>query len=129
DRRLDPGSGGGAAIAAGTDLSGFTGLISVEGNQNFWFASSVATATFGLHVVDADNNYVMQSGVDVKVTSGVFGSTMLPAGTYTGSDLISDYSLGAYITDNGGTITVIPEPTSLALLGLGGLIVIHRRRR
>ncbi|MCH7229050.1 hypothetical protein MLD59_23110, partial [Verrucomicrobiaceae bacterium E54] len=25
DRRLDPGSGGGAAIAAGTDLSGFTG--------------------------------------------------------------------------------------------------------
>ncbi|MCH7229223.1 hypothetical protein, partial [Haloferula sp. A504] len=128
DRRLDPGSGGGAAIAAGTDLSGFTGLISVEGKQNFWFAGSVANATFGLEVVDADHNYVMQNGVDVKVTSAVFGSTTLPTGNYTGTDLIN-LGLGAYITDNGGTLSVVPaaqpgEPKITAISVSGSVATI-----
>ncbi|MCH7229086.1 DUF6288 domain-containing protein, partial [Haloferula sp. A504] len=110
DRRLDPESGGGAVIAAGTDLSGFTGLLKLEGKQDFWFAGSVTTATFGLEMVDADHNYVMQSGVDVKVTSAKFGETSLPTGAYTGTDLIN-LGLGAYITDNGGTLSV--EPAAL----------------
>lgn len=50
-------------------------------------------------------------------------ATDLPAGAYTFS--INDgpdynYSL---------TINAVPEPTSLALLGLGGLLVARRRRR
>ena len=58
------------------------------------------------------------------LTTGL-GESDFPSLSYT-------FNSGAAQTDftvAQGTVTVVPEPASLALLGLGGLAIIGRRRR
>ena len=49
--------------------------------------------------------------------------------------LVQDEEFTAYVTDDTAvdyaklTITVVPEPATLAVLGLGGLLLLNRRRR
>ena len=48
--------------------------------------------------------------------------------SYLVNDLGGVISAAQYPEGGEGRITVIPEPTSLVLLGLGGLLVARRRR-
>jgi len=83
--------------------------------------------------------------LDDKVTFAAVGSTFTAPLTNAGGDfaVITDVSNafgthfidstgnGLIATDNGNgtfTVSVAPEPGSLALLGLGGLLVSRRRR-
>ncbi|MCH7229051.1 hypothetical protein [Haloferula sp. A504] len=111
-------------MAAGTDLSGYTGTFVMNGNQKFAFGGDVTTATFGVEVQSTGvNSYVLQN--NVSVTSAKFGGTTLAPGTYNAADL-TGLGLGAYFTDNGGTLTVasgaVPEDPKITSISLSGSI-------
>jgi len=57
--------------------------------------------------------------------TGPDGGFVIGNWTFGGSDA---YDQGGSLGDEGANGFVVPEPTSLALLGLGGLLVIRRRK-
>ncbi|MBN8708395.1 MAG: PEP-CTERM sorting domain-containing protein [Verrucomicrobia bacterium] len=54
------------------------------------------------------------------------GSTFIDASTYTASQLNSFF--GGFNFSGIGSVTVVPEPQSLLLIGAGLLVLIVRRR-
>ncbi len=112
---------------AGSTFSGSflgTNQAIVDFDQSYGSASLILLATANQAQLKLDTNLSFQS-----VT---FGATTLSPGTYTGAALKSSY--GSFITTdslNGSTLTVVPEPSTTALLigaGLTGLAAMRRRR-
>jgi hypothetical protein len=61
----------------------------------------------------------------VTVTSLTLGTESIAPGTYSFADFTTAQQ--AFFKDSGGTITV-PEPATMGLLAVGGLMVLRRRR-
>jgi len=82
-------------------------------------------------VMDASSiSFFYELTGNVTFGSVIVGGTLLPAGTYTFSDL-NALSPGSFI-DGGGSITVaVPEPAAVSLLILsalgGGLLILRKR--
>jgi hypothetical protein len=123
---------------------GFSGLVELQLTQ-----LSLTPSTIGSTVFDTSNTRAY-----LVYNSGNF-NTLALAGTPNGADILNngpdDFAIlysaatgqtlsgaGVQIVNDGlnvvfdgnatGSFTVIPEPTTLALLGLGGLAMLRRRR-
>ena len=117
------------------DYSGFTGTfylgISSTGStaglgSTFSFASgSALLATLQL-IPHANIGFDLDG--DVTFGSVVVGEDTLEAGTYDYAAL-SALGFGSSFVDNGGSLTVIPEPSSVTLAFLASMAFLRRRRK
>jgi hypothetical protein len=102
---------------SGTDLAAITPLVG---------AANGTTATYAIHL---DFNKM-----DFQVFANGVQSADIPFGT--GETGVTDIGGISFATDNLGTntgvfsnFTVIPEPASFAMAGIGGLMLLAKRRR
>lgn len=100
-----------------------TGLVSGREYLVQFFLSHTNTATRSQAIDDGEgNSIVMQNANPSQAVTGIFTADDVKQfvrfdNLDTGSQLLSGYQL-----------RLIPEPSSLALLGLGGLLLARRRR-
>jgi hypothetical protein len=114
------------------------GSLSIEGDTAEIISYQILSAS-GLLIPDADGPELGLLAYASNVSTEVAAFGLAPVAvdgvnpidpavsTLTGLDLVFNYGLASGQTVS-GEIVVIPEPTSLALLGLGGLLIARRRR-
>ena len=93
--------------------------LTLQGGVNPNFIADTATLTIGFSTDTVNLNY---TGTEVVGGLMVEGSTIGP-GTYGSGDFAEFMGTG--------TITVVPEPTTMAMMALGGslLVGVQRFRR
>ncbi|MEP4077258.1 PEP-CTERM sorting domain-containing protein [Haloferula sp.] len=124
-------SGGNVVLPAGTGTT----------PGNFWWGADTSTASFATTV---DAHFTLTygaNGFDVSTTrqSGATYSTSSSLSTYDGGTFadiaeikvssLGGANYGVYLDNIEVEGTLVPEPSSIALLGLGGLALVLRRRK
>lgn len=130
--KIDP------ATTSQADLTGRFGETTYEASVIDSTATITATDLSNLGVSDGDDFTLVVDVADTAVTAGEVYAAQIDIlangtddilslrynGSYTegfgiGANIVGDYHLAAY---------GVPEPGSLALMGLGGLLIARRRR-
>jgi hypothetical protein len=119
-------SGGGGSTATANDTS-----YMIVGQIN-WGATGADDETITLYMQDTSNLGVLSSSFSTKTMSAVdqtlFDTVSLGTHQSGGTITYDEIRFGATFDDVSGVI-VIPEPSTTALIGLGGLALILRRRK
>jgi hypothetical protein len=119
--------------------SGDTFTLSLTGQDPNWGGVGEA---FSVQLRQTDGTVLWDSGsivVDGLIAGQVFSWLSIDASTFAGVDVLENSQLNIQIQGAaGGSVFVddvslsfdtVPEPTTTALLGLGGLALILRRRK
>ena len=99
---------------------GATGLLDISGGTAI-FASAPIIANGSINFADGSTGSLTIAGADQAYYESIYGTGL----TY---DSVSGSAFGDVFSVTGGTITTVPEPATMVLLGLGGLISLRPRR-
>lgn len=122
----------GTLATSGTGTLGFSNITIADG-AILTLNSAVSigdanTLTFGPTSV-INMNFTGSDTLASITRTGTGGSTFATPGTYTAAQLNNEFGVGTWFSStNGGTFTIVPEPGT-ALLGGLGLLTLFRRRR
>ncbi|MBK1831722.1 PEP-CTERM sorting domain-containing protein [Verrucomicrobiaceae bacterium R5-34] len=120
-------------------LSGGNSLLPGPGTPgSFWWGADSTTASFNPNLTSHFSLSIDSDGFDLTTTSQggtVYSTTGLP--TYDSTSSFTDIVAFEFTSagNNAGiyldnlVVETVPEPSSAALLGLGGLALILRRRK
>jgi hypothetical protein len=102
----------------------FTGTIDLtRGQLTFGNSFVLGDATFAIN--SAQTNRIVLAN-SVSFSNVTFGAGSLAEGTYTASELNTAFSTDRF--SGVGTMTVVPEPATIGMLGLGALATLMLRR-
>lgn len=116
----------GTVLVTGANGQRFDGVILGGGVGGLTMSTGVNEIDIILDASDANAaNWTMQYSIN---GSSVGGPNTAAAGSYANINYVgfSTQNAGGVIDDF--SLTIIPEPSSLGLLGIGGLLVARRRR-
>ena len=116
-----------------------TFTLSLSGQDPNWGGTGEA---FSVQLRQTDGPVLWDSGsvvVDGLIAGQVFSWSSIDASTFAGVDVLENSQLNIQIQGTAGgsvfvddvslSVDTVPEPSSAALLGLGGLALILRRRK
>jgi exonuclease III len=118
-----------------------TVVLNSSAQQNLLVSNAVDAAIWGSNTVQLSNYSFSITGTGFSAPSGVFSlgagqslSQMIAlnttaVGTFAGTLFVTDNATGQQRSIALNGIVAVPEPTTLAALGLGGLALLRRRSK
>ena len=139
------GGGSGGEVSTGVSFDDTTMMLTINigWGSGMGFTDLTGNIT-GLHVHDsgAANGFDSNGGVEVALsgftasaTNGGYSGSVTLTSTQAAELLNNQYYLNGHTSTNAGgeirghLVQQVPEPSSTALLGLGGLALLARRRK
>jgi len=110
------------------------GTGTLNGTVNFIDVATFATAGGGVNAnltVNLTGVTYSGSNPDLELLKAEQPGTLDLSFQFSPGETLTQLSTGTgpYSTSFSGSLSVVPEPSTLALTGLGGLVLVHLRRR
>ena len=121
--------GSGGVILNATSLTANGNTFEVD-SGNMIFGGAADYSGLSVDVTEAAASANLEIANTISLAALTLDGNVIAPGTYApGDTLYTTYS--SSITNSGGTLTVVPEPSSFAFLlgGLAGVMMLVRRRR